>query len=460
MKLTFCGAAHEVTGSCHLLQTEKYKILVDCGMFQGSNFNEGKNHDVFPFDPKEIDVVLVTHAHLDHIGRIPKLIKDGFDGKIFMTKATVEFAELIWLDAFHVMVENHKRYGTPILFDETDIASAKQSCHGIDYHSKVEVLPEIFAVWKDAGHIFGSAFIEVEVKENSSAGAQSKKIAFSGDIGNEDEPIVRDTESLSADVDYLVCESTYGDRIHEHIDVRREVILNLIKEGVTKGGTIMVPAFSLERTQEFLYELNKLSEYDKTLPDFPIFLDSPLAIDATAVYKKYSEYYDNEAMRLHMVGDDFLDFPNLQMTHTVEESKKINHVPGPKMIIAGAGMMNGGRIVHHAFRYLPDPASTLLIVGYQAQGTLGRKLYEGAEKVKIFNEDVNVKCTVKALGALSAHGDQNKLLKWTGSGGNVLKKIYLVHGEPHAATELAHRLRDKYNFDVFVPEENEQINLE
>lgn len=451
MNIKFCGADRGVTGSCHLLKTKKYNILVDCGMFQGGDFNEGKNSDDFPFNPAEIDVLLVTHGHLDHVGRIPKLIKEGFKGKILMTKATCEFANLIWVDAWHIMKENNKRYGSPILFDETDIATAHQYCHGIDYDKEIEILPGVTAIWKDAGHIFGSAFVEVV--------ADGKKIAFSGDIGNENVPILKDTDKLSPDIDVLLCESTYGDRIHESMDVRREVILGLIKEGVKKGGTIMVPAFSLERTQEFLYELNKLSEYDETLPSMPIFLDSPLAIDATAVYAKYPEYYDAEAMRLHMVGDDFLDFPNLQMTHTREESKKINHVLGSKMIIAGSGMMNGGRIIHHAFRYLPDPNSTLIIVGYQATGTLGRRLYEGADKVRIMGEEVKVKCTIKAMGALSAHGDQKKLLDWVGSGGNVPKKIFCVHGEEHAATELAHRLRDRYDIETFVPEESEEFEI-
>ena len=452
MKIKFCGAAGEVTGSCHLLKTAKYKILVDCGMFQGGHFNEEKNQDDFPFDPAEIDVLLVTHAHLDHVGRIPKLIKGGFKGKIWLTKATADLAELIWVDAWHIMKENFKHYGTPILFDESDIALSKSFCEGINYNEEIEVLPEVKAIWKDAGHIFGATFIEIKV--------DGKKIVFSGDIGNEDVPILRDTQKLSSDIDVLLCESTYGDRIHEPIDVRRQVILDLIKTGVKKGGTIMVPAFSLERTQEFLYELNKLSEYDKELPRIPIFLDSPLAIDATEVYKKYPEYYDEEAISLHKMGDDFLDFPELQLTHTREESKKINNVPGPKMVIAGAGMMNGGRIIHHAFRYLPDPASTLIIVGYQAQGTLGRKLYEGTKKVKIFNEDVLVRCNIKAIGALSAHGDQNKLIKWVGSTGQQPpKQIFCVHGEEHAATELAHRLRDKYQTEVFVPEYGEEVEI-
>jgi len=451
MRIKFCGATREVTGSCHLLETNNYKLLLDCGMFQGSNFNEGKNHDNFPFKPEEINVLLVTHAHLDHVGRIPKLVKDGFKGKIFATSGTKELAKLIWEDAYHIMKENYKKYGEPILFEESDMAAAYEQFTGIEYDKEIEVLPGVMANWRDAGHIFGSAFIEIK--------AEGKKIVFSGDIGNNNEPIVRDTETLPPDIDLLLCESTYGDRLHEPIDERQEVILNLLLEGIKKGGTIMIPAFSLERTQELLYVLNRLSEYDHTLPEMPIFLDSPLAIDATKVYEKYPEYYDLEAARLHALGDDFLEFKNLQSTYTREESKKINNVPSPKVIIAGSGMMNGGRIVHHAYRYLPDPASTLLIVGYQAEGTLGRRLYEGAEKVKIFGEEVKVRCTVKALGALSAHGDQKKLLKFVGSAQIKPKKVYCVHGELHATTELAHRIRDKFGIESFVPEIGEMVEV-
>jgi metallo-beta-lactamase family protein len=450
MNISFFGAAREVTGSCHLLDTKSGKFLIDCGMFQGSNFNEGKNHDEFPFDPKEVKAVLVTHSHLDHIGRIPKLVKEGFRGRIYMTKATCEFSRLIWEDAYKIMVEEHEKYGASILFFPEDIALASERCHGIDYHEEIEIEKGVRAVWRDAGHIFGSAFITIKTEK--------KTVVFSGDIGNKNVPILKDTENLDK-LDLLVCESTYGDRLHENIDVRRNVILNLIKEGIEKGGTIMVPAFSLERTQELLYDLNMLSEHDRVLPDFPIFLDSPLAIDAIRVYSHYPDYYDAEAARLHFIGDDFLNFANLNITYTREESKTINHVPGPKMIIAGAGMMNGGRILHHALRYLSDPASTLVIVGYQAQGTLGRRLYEGAEQVNIFGEKIKVRCTVKALGALSAHGDQAKLLDWVGGATQLPKKVYCVHGEPHAATELAHRLRDNFEIEALVPEFGEKVEV-
>lgn len=450
MKLTFCGAAHEVTGSCYLIEVMGKKILVDCGMFQGSNFNEGRNFDPFLFDPRSIDAVLVTHAHVDHTGRIPKLVREGFVGPIFMTKATCELTKLVWEDAYGIMAYDHRKFQSPLLYDEADIAAAHAHCTGLDYGERIDIAPGISAVWKDAGHIFGAAFIELT--------AEGKTIGFSGDIGNVDVPILRDTESLG-EIDILLTESTYGDRRHETADTRHSTIRALVTDGYRRGGTIMVPAFSIERTQEFLFELHKLSEHDKALPEFPIFLDSPLAIDATKIFKRYPQYYDSETARLYMQGDDFLNFPQLEFSYSVEASKKINDIHGPKMVIAGSGMMNGGRIQHHAIRYLPDPNSTLIIVGYQAQGTPGRHIYEGAKTVKILGADVSVNCAVKAVGALSAHGDQKKLLDWIGSAKKIPQEIYCVHGEPHAATELAHRLRDTYKVSAFVPQFADTIEI-
>lgn len=451
MYISFYGAAHEVTGSCFLLETQNKKILVDCGMFQGSDFNDAKNHDPFPFDPAKIDVLLVTHAHLDHIGRIPKLIKDGFKGKIFMTKATKEFALLIWNDAYHIMKYNNKKFQAPILYEVEDIGTSYNMCEGIDYHQKVAVTDGVEAVWKDAGHIFGAAFIEVQ--------AEGKNIVFSGDIGNSDAPILKGTDQLGK-VDVLLCESTYGDRLHESRKESMDLVLSLIKEGYERGGAIMVPAFSLERTQEFLYDLNQMSEYNKTLPQkLPIFLDSPLAIRALSTYKKYPEYYNREALKLYMAGDDFFQFPGLQITETSEQSKMINRVRNPKLIIAGSGMMNGGRIMHHAFRYLSDPKSTLMIVGFQAEKTLGRRLYEGAETVEIFGETIDVRCSVKAIGGLSAHADQNKLLSWIRGAEKVPEKVFCVHGEPNSATILGHKLRDELGCKPFVPEFGETVKI-
>ncbi|KKS52411.1 MAG: Metallo-beta-lactamase family protein [Candidatus Magasanikbacteria bacterium GW2011_GWC2_42_27] len=389
MNVTFFGAAHEVTGSCHLVDTGAEKILFDCGMFQGGQFNEQKNHEDFGFDPASLDAVVVSHAHLDHTGRIPKLVRDGFRGPIYGTHGTLELAELIWKDAYHIMKYNNKKTGDPVLYTEEDVTRAMSQCHAQSYRTPFSI-GSATIVLKDAGHIFGSSFIEL-----TSGG---KTIAFSGDMGNENVPILQDSEALSP-VDFLICESTYGDRLHEDERMRKDILLELVKEGVRRGGTIMMPAFSLERTQEILYMLDEMAEEDKTLPQFPIFLDSPLAIDAMPTYTTYTDYYDKDAKEKHMQGNDFFKFKQLTITRTVEESKAINTVPSPKMIIAGSGMMNGGRIMHHAMRYLSDPKSTLIIVGYQAEGTLGRRLYEGAENVRIFNEHIPVHCTIKAIGA-------------------------------------------------------------
>lgn len=449
MKIHFFGAAHEVTGSCHMIETSASKILLDCGMFQGNDFNEAKNHDPFPFDAKEVKALLVSHAHLDHTGRIPKLIKDGFTGPIYMTKATRDLAKLIWEDAYHIMKYDHEKFQTPMLFELEDIDVAFSRCEGVDYDTW-NTVDGIQFKFHDAGHIFGSAFIEIK--------AEGKTVVFSGDVGNVDAPIIRDTENLP-EMDALLCESTYGDKIHESADEREKMLLDLIKEGVSRGGTIMIPAFSLERTQELLYKLHLMSEHDNTLPNVPIYLDSPLAIDAIAVYRKYKEYYDKDAVQENISGDDFLTFPQLHITRTRDESKKINDAHGAKIIIAGSGMMNGGRIVHHAFRYVGDPRSTLIIIGYQAKGTLGRRLYEGAEKVKIFGQEIEVQCKVKAIGAFSAHADQNKLMNWIRLTKIKPKKVYCVHGEPESATVLAHKIRDEFGVQAFVPEYGECVEI-
>ena len=400
-------------------------------MFQGSDFNEGKNYDPLPFDPKELSAVLITHAHLDHVGRLPLLIKGGYTGLFYATPPTVELAQLIMEDALEVMEYDHRKFGKPILYEASDIAQVVAQFKPVDYYKEL-VLNDAKVIFHDAGHIFGSSFIEIQ--------AGGKKVVFSGDVGNVKAPIVRDTDSLPANIDALVCESTYGDRLHESTEERQTIIEAMVKEAVARGGVLMIPSFSLERTQELIYDLNDLVVRKNKLPTVPIFLDSPLAIGALHVYRKYHQYYDEDADRLFKDGDDLFSFPSLTVCKTRDDSKRINQVPAPKIIIAGAGMMNGGRIVHHALRYLSDAASTLLIIGYQAHGTLGRELLEGKKMVKIMGEKVQVRCLVKAIGALSAHGDQNKLLDWIGGGAMTPKKVYLNHGEPEASEALAKRI--------------------
>lgn len=444
-----------MTGSNSMIEVGGQKFLVDCGLHQGSPEIEKRNSEPLGYDHKAIAAVFVTHAHLDHVGRLPLLTKNGFAGKIYATKPTVELAQLILDDALNVMTYNNRKLKTPILYAESDIASVMSMFVGVEYGEEI-VIPakagilksreldsrlrgndtsgEVVVKFHDAGHIFGSAFIEIA--------GEGKRIVFSGDVGNVEVPILRDTEKLPGGLDALICESTYGNRLHESVHERQEVIENMIREGIERGGVVMIPSFSLERTQELLYELNDLIDRKKKLPRVPIFLDSPLAIDAIKVYEKYPEYYDAEAAKYFKAGDDLFNFPGLTLTHLREESMKINHTPGCKIIIAGAGMMNGGRIVFHALRYLSDPKNTLLIIGYQSAGTLGRKIVDGQRFVDILGERVEVRCKVKMVGALSAHGDQDKLLDWIGGGATTPKKVYLNHGDPVASEALAKRITE------------------
>lgn len=438
MQLSFYGAAGEVTGSCTMVTTGSHKFLIDCGMFQGSPDYEAKNHEPLPFNAAELSGVIITHAHLDHVGRLPLLIKNGYEGKFYATAPTIELAELILEDALHIMTYNHRSSGTEILYSLEDIAAVMERFKAVDYNEKHQLVKDINFTLHDAGHIFGSAFIEIE--------AEGRRAVFSGDVGNINVPILPDTEALPKDIDVLVCESTYGDRLHENIASREEIIGNLISAALRRGGTVMIPAFSLERTQELIYELNNLVDRKKVLPRVPIFLDSPLAIKATRVYLKYLQYYDAEAEKLIKNGDDLFDFPGLVMTETPEESKKINNTPGPKIVIAGSGMMNGGRILHHALRYLSDAKNTLLIIGYQSHGTLGRKIMEGESPVDVMGERVAVHCQVKVISALSAHADQAKLLSWIGKGKP--KKVVFNHGEADVAGVLAKKLRDEHGIEA------------
>lgn len=447
MKISFYGATREVTGSCHLLEASDSngvmrKILIDCGMFQGEKFSEEKNNEPFPFDPKSLDKVFVTHAHLDHTGRLPKLRKAGYDGEFIMTAPTCALTYIVLEDAFHIMTENAKRLKEPILYNREDVDLVHQYCNGIGYHQQIEVAPGITAMFHDAGHVLGSAYLSFE--------AEGKRIVFSGDIGNDDVPILAETEPISR-ADVVVCESTYGHRLHESASERGRLLKKYLAETISGQGTLLIPSFSVERTQELLYELNQILLHDlKT--DLPIFLDSPMAIRATELYRHFKTYLQFEAPILSDPDRDFFSFPNLRETIGVEDSKFINLVASPKVIIAGSGMMTGGRVMHHLMRVLPDKNSTVLIIGYQAHGSLGRAIYEGAKKVRVYGQELQVKAKVEAIGAFSAHGDQNKLTRWVQPESGKLPKIFLVHGDPEAQDVFATHLRHELKAEVVVPE--------
>jgi len=451
MKISFYGAAGEVTGSNSLLEAGGHKILIDCGMWQGSDFNATKNFDPFPYNPEEISAVLVTHAHLDHVGRLPLLAKKGYAGSFYATPATLELAQLIMEDALKVMTYDNQKFGKPVLFEQTDIDKVMRQFKSIDYHQDFELAPGITAKFYDAGHIFGSAFIEIKT--------ENKKIVFSGDIGNINVPILRETDPLPDSIDAVVCESTYGDRLHESGKTRQQIIETIVTEAIDRGGVLMIPSFSLERTQELIYDLNDLIDRKHLLSRVPIYLDSPLAINAIKIYRKYPNYYDEEATRFFQSDDDLFQFPGLVLSETTEDSKRINSAPSPKIIIAGSGMMNGGRIMHHALRYLSNRNNSLLIVGYQANGTLGRRILEGETSVFIESEKVPVRCQIKAIGELSAHGDQKKLLGWLSGGTSLPKNIYLNHGESAGSEALLRAINENINTKTAVVRPNLTVEI-
>jgi metallo-beta-lactamase family protein len=448
MKLTFYGGTGEATGANYVLESNGTKIMVDCGLHQGGHVAERENFEAFPYDPKSIAGVFITHSHLDHIGRLPSLVRGGFTGKIYSTGATKDFAELMLLDSEHLLMKEAEREGKMPLYNTEDVMHVGRLWEGLNYHEEVTV-GDFKVQLLDAGHILGSAIIKVQ--------AEGKTIVFSGDLGNFPALIIKPTETIDA-ADYCLIESTYGDRIHENVDKRREMLESAITDTVKAGGTLMIPTFAMERTQELLYHLHQLFEEGR-IPRVPVFIDSPLAIKLTAVYKKHESYFNTETQQLARSGDDILNFPGLRLTLTTEQSKEINGVPPPKVVIAGSGMSNGGRILHHEQRYLPDPNSAIVFVGYQAVGSMGREILEGAKEVKISGETIPVNCKVLNIPGYSAHADQPHLLEWLGHMKSSLKKVFVVQGEQASAEILAGKIKEDYNVAAEVPTRNESVEL-
>jgi metallo-beta-lactamase family protein len=448
MKLTFHGGAGDVTGANYLLESGGTKIMVDCGLHQGSHYAERQNFEPFPYDAREIAAVFVTHSHLDHTGRLPSLVRAGFHGTIYSTAATKDFAELMLLDSEHILSREAERERRPPLYTTEDIMQARQHWEALRYHAPVAVGPFTVELF-DAGHILGSAIIKIT--------AEGKTIVFSGDLGNSPAPIIQPTERMEA-ADYCVIESTYGDRVHENIDRRKEQLEDVVEDTVKAGGTLMIPTFAMERTQELLYHMHELFKEGR-VPRVPVFIDSPLAIKLTAVYKKYESYFNPDTQHIAKTGEDILNFPGLRLTLTTEQSKEINDVPPPKIVVAGSGMSNGGRILHHEIRYLPDPKSTILFIGYQASGTLGRAIMDGAESVRIFGETVAVRCKKVNIPGYSAHADQPLLLAWLAPMRRTLKKVFVVQGEEQASAALAGKIVDDFAVVAEVPKLGETVVL-
>ena len=453
MKITFYGGARSVTGANYLLEVNKKKYLIECGLTQGGSFSESQNYQPFSYDAGEIEAVFITHAHIDHIGLLPKLVKEGFSGTVYSTLPTKDLTNPMLKDAFKIMNYEAERSGRKMLYGLTDINKLLSLFKSVNYGEKIKIDEQISVRFRDAGHILGSAIIEIWAQEKR----KKRKIVFSGDLGNPPTPLLRPTEFIK-EADYILVESTYGDKLHENKELRKGLLEDAIEETISSGGVLMIPTFALERTQEILYELNELVENCK-IPRIPIFIDSPLAIKLTDIYKKYPEYYNKEAKYLIASGDEIFHFPGLQLTKSVEESKKINNVPAPKVIIAGSGMSNGGRILHHERRYLSDPKTLLLIISYQSAGSLGRRLFEGEKSVKIFSRPIQVRCKIKAIGGYSAHPDKKGLLTWIESFDKPVKKIFVVQGEEDASLSLVNSIQDDFGIDAIAPLKGDSIIL-
>jgi len=442
------------TGSNFLVEFGGKKILIDCGLVQGEKYSLPTNLEAFTYDPKSIDALFVTHGHLDHVGRIPRLVREGFRGVIYSTGPTREMGELIMLDSMGLLGKEAYHTGQPILYEERDVFESSHLWTGLMEYEK----PFTFATndgdavitFHDAGHILGSSTIEISYK--------GKKLAFTGDLGNTESPLMRETTDLH-DIDYLVMESVYGDRKHKDKDKRIEILKEAIVSTVAKGGTILIPAFSIERTQEMLLAFNELVE-SKQIPEIPVYLDSPLGINITKIYKKYESWFNENTEKIVKSGDDIFAFKGLIQTASPEQSKAINADMRSKIIIAGSGMSNGGRIVHHEARYLPDPNSTIIIVGYQAVNTLGRHLVEGAKEVLIHDQMVKMNARLVNIHGFSAHKDSDNLIKFVASTASTLKKIFVVLGEPKSAYFLGQKLHETYQVPVVVPEKGDVVELD
>lgn len=448
--ISFFGGVGEVTGANFLLEADGTKILVDCGLIQGDRFAMTSNCDTFAYDPSTVDVLLVTHAHADHIGRIPKLVRDGFKGVIYATPPTRDLVEVMLRDAYKVMLYEAERYGTPRCFEEQDIHSALSLWKTYPYHHPFPLAAGITATFTNAGHILGSAMITLE--------RNGKKFLFTGDIGNIPQPLLNEPEVVSG-YDYLLMESVYGDRMHEEVQERNDLLRMYIEDTIKHQGTLIIPAFSLERTQGMLYEINNFFEKGDITP-IPVFLDSPLAIAVTEIYRKYTSYLKDDVQTQINGGDDIFDFPKLSFTRTMNDSREIDEVHGAKIIIAGSGMSHGGRILEHEKKYLEDPKTTLLLVGYQAVGSLGRILNDGAKKVKILNTEVKVKAKVARIRGYSGHADRDQLVAYVEKGCEKVQQVFVCMGEERSALFLVQRLRDYLGVHAVAPHQDESIEID
>ena len=465
IKLSFLGAVRNVTGSNYLLETNGSRFLVDCGLFQERALR-GRNWQDFQFSPGSLQAVLLTHAHLDHSGLLPKLVRDGFRGKIYCTDATAEIARIMLLDSAKLQEEDaqtkrkrHQKEGRRGLHPEAPLYTTEDAqavfplLSPVKYGEPAQIADGVEAVFRDAGHVLGSAMIEVRAGVNGSR----RTMVFSGDVGRWDSPILPDP-TLFPQADYVVMESTYGDKLHNGKRDVEEMLADVINQTQKAGGNVVIPSFALERAQEILYHLNRLFIQDR-IPHLMVFVDSPMAASVTEVFRHHPELFDKETADFIRLNGSPFDFPNLKIVRTVDESKTINYIKGTVVIIAGAGMCTGGRIKHHLVSNISRPESTILFVGYQAEGTLGRQIVEGSKEVRILGQTCRVRARIVQMGGFSAHADRDELLRWLSGFQKPPSRLFITHGEPQTALSFADLVTKTKKWPVSVPQYQDQVVL-
>lgn len=485
MKIQFCGASNTVTGSCHLITTDKHKILLDCGQFQGGKAQDALNYEEFPFDPAELDFMILSHPHIDHCGRIPLLVKRGFKGNIYCTDACADLLEVMLKDSGYIHEKEaewankkNERNGRPMvepLYTFNDAMDALKFVKPVLYDQLVEINEDIKICFNDAGHILGSAVTELWIAENICERNEEgdpiscteeknvSKIVFSGDLGVMNRPILRDPTIIKK-ADYVIMETTYGNRLHPENAMDVKKLMDIIRETAARGGTTVIPAFAVGRTQELIYELNRVidndSEYRKDFENLKVYIDSPMATTATEVFRRNAQVFDEETKEYILKGDNPLDFKNLKFTRSSQESMMLNVNKEPKVIISASGMCEAGRIRHHLKHNLWDERNSIVFVGYQAEGSLGRLIVEGAQEVTLFGEKINVKAQIHNLQGFSGHADKNGLMTWLGGFQQPPKQIFLVHGEMDAKDDFAVSVKAELGYDPIVVRGNSEYVLE